>query len=261
MDKILISFLICLSAVFLLPRKAACEFYKYLDKDGKIHFVDSRYKIPKEYRTDLKTYEEKYDHLSEEERDQRIEEERQKAEELRLEREDAQRELDSQREKEQEKKRLAEEARLKEEKKAQLQRQRAEHEEFLKNFETNIQVVGYGQALVPCTLEYNGKETEVMLLLDTGCTYTTVHKDAVKKLRLKRRGRGKARTAGGGTINYSVAKLDSFKVGPYKMDGFSVTLIENKDSRSPHNGLLGMNFLAGREYTIDYVRRVIRWTP
>jgi len=101
----------------------------------------------------------------------------------------------------------------------------------------------------------------VMLLLDTGCTYTTLHKDAVKQLRLKGRAKGKARTAGGAKIDYRVAKLDHFKVGPYDMADFYVTVIENKDSDSLYDGLLGMNFLAGREYKIDYVRKVIMWVP
>ena len=63
---------VLLVAFFLFPQESSCEFYKYVDKDGKIHYVDSKAKIPGEYRKDLTFYEEKYDHLSEKERQERI---------------------------------------------------------------------------------------------------------------------------------------------------------------------------------------------
>ena len=39
--------MICL---FNLPANVAAEFYKYVDKEGRVHFVDEFYKIPEEYR-------------------------------------------------------------------------------------------------------------------------------------------------------------------------------------------------------------------
>ena len=53
---------------FLFPGKSHCEFYKYVDKDGTLCFVDDMSKIPPEYRDNLITYQEKYDNLSLEER-------------------------------------------------------------------------------------------------------------------------------------------------------------------------------------------------
>jgi predicted aspartyl protease len=41
------------------------EFYKYVDKEGKVHFVDGIDKIPMEFREDLNVYKEKEDHPSE----------------------------------------------------------------------------------------------------------------------------------------------------------------------------------------------------
>ena len=55
--------------------------------------MDSKTKIPKEYRGYLTTYEEKYDHLSEEERDKRIAEDRKQAEALRKKRKEQLEEL------------------------------------------------------------------------------------------------------------------------------------------------------------------------
>jgi len=55
MYKSFILFMILLLMTFLFPRQSISEFYKYVDKDGKIHFVDSKYKIAKQYRKDLET--------------------------------------------------------------------------------------------------------------------------------------------------------------------------------------------------------------
>ncbi|MCP4352189.1 MAG: clan AA aspartic protease [Desulfobacterales bacterium] len=61
-------FILFLFVFLLFPFKVYSEFYKYVDKDGKLHFVDDISKIPEEYLDDLKSYREKHDHLSEEER-------------------------------------------------------------------------------------------------------------------------------------------------------------------------------------------------
>ena len=48
-------------------------------------------------------------------------------------------------------------------------------------------------------------------------------------------------------------------MGPYKVEDFYLTVMKVKNQGGESKGLLGMNFLAGREYKIDYVNRVIRW--
>ena len=68
--------LILFFASLLLPPMLYAEFYKYVDKDGKHHFVDSKDKIPFEYRESVIVYKEKYDDLPEEERDAKIKEDR-----------------------------------------------------------------------------------------------------------------------------------------------------------------------------------------
>jgi len=40
---------ILLALSLLFPLKLPAEFYKYLDKEGKLHFVDDQSKIPPEY--------------------------------------------------------------------------------------------------------------------------------------------------------------------------------------------------------------------
>lgn len=53
---------------FLFSQESGAEFYRYVDKQGRIHFVDDLSKIPPEYREKPKVYREKYDHLPEQER-------------------------------------------------------------------------------------------------------------------------------------------------------------------------------------------------
>jgi len=115
--------------------------------------------------------------------------------------------------------------------------------------------------LVPCTLGYKKKEIEVYLLMDTGCTVTAIHEQAAKKLKFRGTIKTKAKLAGGQIVNSKMGKLSYFKVGPYKIEDFYVDVMKYKGPKSQYDGLLGMDFLAGRKYNIDYLRRVIRWVP
>ena len=54
---------VMLCGFFIFPAKVLCEFYKYVDKDGKIFYVDDLSKVPSEYQDQIQTYKEKYDHL------------------------------------------------------------------------------------------------------------------------------------------------------------------------------------------------------
>ncbi len=45
------------------------EFYKYVDKNKTIHFVDNLHKIPVEYRNQINVYQEQYDHLTKAEKE------------------------------------------------------------------------------------------------------------------------------------------------------------------------------------------------
>ena len=155
--------------IALIPRASFSEFYKYVDKHGIVHFVDSKTKIPREYRKDLETYDEKYDHLPPEEREKRLEADREKAAAFKQKRREQLEEL-KRREKIAKEKLLRE----KQEKEAAERRlqEAASRKEFLKNLETKVLIQGM-HALVPCTLGYKNREVETYLLLDTGCTVTT----------------------------------------------------------------------------------------
>ncbi|MBW1854673.1 MAG: clan AA aspartic protease, partial [Deltaproteobacteria bacterium] len=251
-------------AVFLNPKESRPEFYKYIDKDGKIHYVDSMSKIPKEYRKDLTTYKEKYDHLSEEEKEKKIAEDRQKLEEDRQRKEAAQKQLQEEWDEKIRLEKLAQEDLLKKQEEERLEEERqkakSDKDEFLKNFETNVKFE-YNRVLVPCILGYKNYEVEASLVLDTGSSCTIIHTSVAKGLRLKGRIRGTAQVAGGGKLDYKTSKLDYFIVGPYEIEDYYVDIIKHKGSAASYDGLLGMDFLAGRKYNIDYLRGVIRWVP
>ena len=71
-------FAFCLIAGWWMypPANLRAEFYKYVDKDGRIFYVDDLGKVPEAYQDQIKVYREKFDYLSEEERSRALEKER-----------------------------------------------------------------------------------------------------------------------------------------------------------------------------------------
>jgi clan AA aspartic protease (TIGR02281 family) len=207
--------------MILFTGDSQAEFYKYIDKNGKPHFVDDPGKIPQEYK-ELKVYKEKYDHLSDTEKAATIEKDRR--EELqRLETEKA-----------------------------------AEEQQVQEQFSTKVMIHG-NQVLVPVTLGYHGKEVDTLLVLDTGASIIALHKDVAKRLSIYDTEKSRAQVAGGKEIDTEMVKLSYVKLGPYKKQNLDAAIISYKGMPSDYNGLLGMNFLRGLEYSIDFERQIIKW--
>ena len=64
---------LCFLAGGSLELKA--EFYRYVDDEGNIFYVDDIYSIPEKYRNQIKVYREKHDDLSGDDRSRALQKE------------------------------------------------------------------------------------------------------------------------------------------------------------------------------------------
>jgi len=220
-------------AILLFPPELRSELYKYVDKDGTIHAVDDPGKIPEKYRSQVTIFEDKPDTAPGEGTPAASEG---KADDSQA------RQLEEWRE---EKKR-------EEEEKAR--------EELERNLVTKVTISG-NHVLVPVTLGYLGREVQATLVLDTGADLITIHRPIADQLRLPLTQRANLRVVGGKKIQARLAKLDYARVGPYEAQDIHALIILHQGSPVSHDGLLGMNFLRGLEYSIDFENQVIRWRP
>ena len=219
------------------------EFYKYVDEEGNIYYVDDLSGVPEKYRDRVKVYREKYDDLSIEERSQALQREEEKLrqqEELRR----------------QELQRLQQAQEIEEAE--NRKKEAAARQKLLEETETKVIVDG-NRLLVPVTFNNNGTEIEVNLLLDTGASQIVLNRQVADQLEIITLKKGSAQVAGGSRISTQLGKVSFVKVGPFKMEDASVLIIPHEGTPINYSGLLGMNFLKHVEYSIDYQKQVIRW--
>lgn len=120
-------------------------------------------------------------------------------------------------------------------------------------------VIHGNHVLVPVTIGYQKREIEVLLLLDTGASVITLHKDVADRLALPRGYRSSLMTAGGHKIDAGLVQLSSVKFGPYHRSNLPAAVIKNRDTTVEYHGLLGMNALRGIDFRIDHAGQLIRW--
>jgi len=227
-----------LLTALLLPVVAGAEFYSYEDRSGTLHFVDDQSKIPKEYRQKLQVRKDKYDDLPEEERALMLENDRQ--------------ERDATRRREAEQQERSRLARSEKEKREALERQRLA-------LATPVVIIGR-QVFVPVKLSNGSAETEALLLLDTGASSSVISPEVAARLNIEQTENVRARVVGGRELLVKKTVLKQMQVGPVQRAEQEVMIISQRGGGFG-DGLLGMNFLAGLKYTIDFQKQTINWMP
>jgi len=124
--------------------------------------------------------------------------------------------------------------------------------------ETKVSIIG-DHVIVPVLLSYKGRQVSARLLLDTGSTNITLHKEVAGKLLIRAAQKGSIRVAGGAVIDAEAVRLDSVTVGPYTEKNLVAGIIDHRGPEVQFDGLLGMNFLKNHQYTIDFKDKVLRW--
>jgi predicted aspartyl protease len=226
--------LVLIFALVLIPPALRSEIYKYVDKSGTIHFVDDLGKVPEEYRNQITVYEDKAETASEEETSTTSEDAGEEADDFLI--------------------------RQRQEEERQRQEEEQAREELESGLVTPVVIEG-NHVLVPVTLGHIGYEVQATLVLDTGADLITIHRQIADQLHLPLTKRAKVQVTGGKTVDARLAELDYARVGPYEAQDIYTLIILHRGSPVPHDGLLGMNFLRGLEYSIDFDNQLIRWRP
>jgi len=115
------------------------------------------------------------------------------------------------------------------------------------------------QVFVPVILGYAGQELNATLLLDTDSTITVVDSAISQQLKMKNLGRTDARQDDGSVKQHQIGRLDYLKIGSQRVNNLIVSMTEQSTNvPSQQQGLLGRNVLRHFQYDIDLDQRLIR---
>lgn len=125
--------------------------------------------------------------------------------------------------------------------------------------ETRV-IIKENKVFVPVTIGYENNEIETTLVFDTGSSSIVLHSNVANQLGIEQGLDSQGEGVGGIKIATRTTRLDFVQVGPFKKENLRADIIAYDGAAdSEYNGLLGMNFIRGLNYTIDFDNQVIKW--
>jgi tetratricopeptide (TPR) repeat protein len=122
-------------------------------------------------------------------------------------------------------------------------------------------VIKGNTVLVPVTLVNRGRTAQAHLVLDTGASVTVINNGLAQQLGMDLRGayKGRVQVVGGGTVEASGARLESLIVGPHTKRNMLIAVIDQNGPFMKLDGLLGMDFLRGHRYQVNFLTSTLEW--
>ena len=122
-------------------------------------------------------------------------------------------------------------------------------------------IIKDNKVFVPVVLGYENYEARTTLVFDTGAGSILLHENVARQLGIEETRNSQGEGVGGIVIATRTARLDYVRVGPYEKKNLRADIVAYTDNGEEYNGLLGMNFIRGLKYTIDFDSQVIKWNP